>query len=110
VAAWAATRHDVLLPIWVGSASCSAWATAFPSGAHNDQIDAASQYLIEAYLVGGKATLLLPTGVIPLSAARRQRQQALPVQQRLTAGGQPNHWGQALSPFQQRLTNRQRRR
>jgi hypothetical protein len=85
-------------------------ATAFPSGAHNDQVDAASQYLIEAYLVGGKATLLLPTGVIPLSAARRQRQQALPVQQRLTAGGQSSHWGQSLSPFQQRLTDRQRRR
>jgi hypothetical protein len=85
-------------------------ATAFPSGAHDDRIDAASQYLIETYLVGGKATLLLPTGVIPLSAARRQRQQALPVQQRLTAGGQPSHWGQALSPFQQRLTDRQRGR
>ena len=86
-------------------------ATAFPSGAHNDQVDAASQYLIEAYLVGGKATLLLPTGVIPLSAARRQRQQALPVQQRLTAGGQHSAWGhRGLSPFQQRLTDRQRRR
>ena len=86
-------------------------ATAFGNGsAHDDRIDATSQYLIETYLVGGKATLLLPTGVIPLSAARRQRQQALPVQQRLTAGGQPSHWGQSLSPFQQRLTDRQRRR
>jgi predicted phage terminase large subunit-like protein len=85
-------------------------ATAFPSGAHNDQIDAASQYLIETYLVGGQATFSVPTGVIPLSAARRQRQQALPVQQRLTAGGQSSHWGQALSPFQQRLTDRQLRR
>jgi predicted phage terminase large subunit-like protein len=86
-------------------------ATAFPSGAHNDQIDAASQYLIEAYLVGGRATLHLPRGVIPLSAARRQRQQALPVQQRLTAGGQHSPWGQqAILPFQRRLTDRQRRR
>ena len=66
--------------------------------------------MIEAYLVGGKATLSVPTGVIPLSAARRQRQQVLPIQQRLTAGGQHSPWGQSLSPFQQRLTDRQRRR
>jgi predicted phage terminase large subunit-like protein len=86
-------------------------ATSFPNAANDDAVDAASQYLKEAYLVGGEARLLLPTGVIPLSAARRQRQQALPVQQRLTAGGQPSHWGhQALSPIQQRLTDRQRRR
>jgi hypothetical protein len=85
-------------------------ATSFPNGANDDAVDACSQYLNEAYLVGGGATLHLPRGVIPLSAARRQRQQALPVQQRLTAGGQHSHWGQALSPFQQRLTDRQLRR
>jgi predicted phage terminase large subunit-like protein len=87
-------------------------ASAFGNGStHDDRIDAASQCLIEAYLVGGKATLYLPRGLIPLSAARRQRQQALPVQQRLTAGGQHSPWGhQGLSAFQQRLTDRQRRR
>jgi predicted phage terminase large subunit-like protein len=86
-------------------------ATSFPNAANSDAVDAASQYLNEAYLVGGEARLLLPTGVIPLSAARRQRQQALPVQQRLTAGGRHSLWGrQALSPFQQRLTDRQLRR
>ena len=86
-------------------------ATSFPNGANDDAVDACSQYLNEAYLVGGEATLHLPTGVIPLFAARRQRQQALSVQQRLTAGGQHSHWGhQGLSPFQQRLTDRQRRR
>jgi hypothetical protein len=85
-------------------------ATSFPNGANDDAVDACSQYLNEVCLVGGEARLSLPRGVIPLSAARRQRQQALPVQQRLTAGGQHSLWGQSLSPFQQRLTDRQRRR
>jgi hypothetical protein len=86
-------------------------ATSFPNGANDDAVDACSQYLNEVYLVGGEATLSLPRGLIPLSAARRQRQQALPVQQRLTAGGQHSPWGhQGLSPFQQRLTDRQLRR
>jgi hypothetical protein len=86
-------------------------ATSFPNGANDDAVDACSQYLNEAYLVGGKATLHLPRGVIPLSAARRQRQQALPVQQRLTAGGQPSPWRhQGLSPFQRRFVDRQLRR
>jgi predicted phage terminase large subunit-like protein len=85
-------------------------ATSFPNAAHDDQIDAASMYLIETYLLGGQATLSVPTGVIPLSAVRRREQQGLsPFQQGLT-DRQLRHWGQALSPFQQRLTDRQRRR
>ena len=66
-------------------------ATAFPNAAHDDQVDAASQYLIETCLAGGEATLSVPTGVIPLSAVRRREQQG-------------------LSPFQQGLTDRQLRR
>ena len=63
-------------------------ATAFGHGAaHDDQIDAASMYLIETYLAGGETTISVPIGVIPLSAARRREQ--------------------ALSRFQPRLTERQ---
>ena len=91
-------------------------ATAFPSGAHNDQIDAASQYLIEAYLVGGQATFSAPKGMIPRYRGRTDRVTRAttpafsPIQQRF-ADGQRRHWGQqGLSPFQQRLTDRQRQR
>jgi hypothetical protein len=67
-------------------------ATAFGSGAaHDDQIDAASMYLIESYLTGGEATIIVPIGRIPLSSVRRQGQQA-------------------LSPFQRRLNDRYLRR
>src|ERR1039458_7713242 len=41
-------------------------ATSFPNGANDDVVDACSQYLNEAYLVGGGATLHLPRGVIAL--------------------------------------------
>jgi predicted phage terminase large subunit-like protein len=91
-------------------------ATAFPSGAHDDQIDAASQYLIETYLVGGQATLSSPKGMIPRYRGHTDRMARAttpafsPIQGRLI-DRQRSHWGQqALSPFQQRLTDRQLRR
>jgi hypothetical protein len=43
-------------------------ATAFPNAAHDDQIDAASMYLIETYLAGGESSILIPIGRIPLSS------------------------------------------
>jgi hypothetical protein len=66
-------------------------ATSFPNAAHDDQVDATSQYLVETYLAGGGVTILAPIGRIPLSRARRQGQQA-------------------PSPFQQRFIDRQLRR
>jgi predicted phage terminase large subunit-like protein len=92
-------------------------ATAFGHGAaHDDQVDATSQYLIEAYLVGGKATFSAPKGMIPRYRGRTDKVTRAttpafsPIQQRF-ADGQRRHWGQqALPPFQQRLTDRQRHR
>jgi predicted phage terminase large subunit-like protein len=61
--------------------------TAFPNGAHDDQVDACSQYLHEAYLVGGTVTLLVPESrMAPRHANTR-----------------------ALSPLRQRLHDLQRR-
>jgi hypothetical protein len=59
-------------------------ATSFPNAAHDDQVDATSQYLVETYLASGGVTIIVPIGRIPLSGVRRQGQQALlPFQQRL---------------------------
>ena len=59
-------------------------ATAFPNAAHDDQVDAASQYLIEAHRVSGESSILVATGRIPLSSVKRQGQQTLsPFQRRL---------------------------
>jgi predicted phage terminase large subunit-like protein len=66
-------------------------ATAFPNAAHDDQVDAASQYLIETYRVSGESSILVATGRIPLSSVKRQGQQT-------------------LSPFQRRFVDRQLRR
>jgi phage terminase large subunit-like protein len=66
-------------------------ATAFPNAAHDDQIDAASMYLIETYRVSGESSILIPIGRIPLSSVRRQGQQA-------------------LAPFQRRINDRYLRR
>jgi hypothetical protein len=66
-------------------------ATSFPNAAHDDQVDATSQYLVETYLTGGGVTIIVPIGRIPLSGVRRQGQQA-------------------LLPFQQRFVDRQLRR
>jgi predicted phage terminase large subunit-like protein len=81
-------------------------ATSFPNAANDDAVDAASQYLNEAYLAGGGVTIIVPIGRIPLSSVRRQGQQALaPFQKRLNdrylRRGQ-----QAVVPVQQRLTHR----
>ena len=65
-------------------------ATAFPNGAHDDQVDAVSQYIQEAYLIGGDAVLSTPQGIIPRVTSPRQRGARLsPIQRRLTehAGG-----------------------
>jgi len=60
--------------------------TAFPNARHDDQVDACSQYLHEAYLIGGTVTLLVPEGQItPRSTGH-----------------------QALSPLRQRLHDLQR--
>jgi hypothetical protein len=40
-------------------------ATSFPNGAHDDQVDAASQALAELYLHGGQASVQVPRGQIP---------------------------------------------
>jgi predicted phage terminase large subunit-like protein len=66
-------------------------ATSFPNAAHDDQIDAASMYLIETYRVSGESSILVPIGRIPLSSVKRQGQQA-------------------LAPFQRRFVERQLRR
>ena len=66
-------------------------ATSFPNAAHDDQIDAASMYLIETYRVSGESSILVPIGRIPLSSVKRQGQQA-------------------LAPFQRRLNDRYLRR
>ncbi len=66
-------------------------ATSFPNAAHDDQIDAASMYLIETYRVGGEVTIIVPIGRIPLSSVKRQGQQA-------------------LAPFQRRINDRYLRR
>jgi predicted phage terminase large subunit-like protein len=71
-------------------------ATAFGGGAgHDDQVDATSQYLEEAYLHHSEARMSFPTGLIP-RATMRQRGTRLPP--RPTAG---------LPPHQRRLTERQ---
>jgi predicted phage terminase large subunit-like protein len=58
-------------------------ATAFPNAAHDDQVDAASQYLVETYRASGESSIIVPIGRIPLSSVRRQGQQALlPFQRR----------------------------
>jgi predicted phage terminase large subunit-like protein len=58
--------------------------TSFPNGAHDDQVDATSQYLFEAYLVGGEATVTSPTGILPRRTARTPGRVALsPMQRRL---------------------------
>jgi predicted phage terminase large subunit-like protein len=66
-------------------------ATAFPNAAHDDQVDAASQYIFEAHRVSGESSILVATGRIPLSSVKRQGQQT-------------------LSPFQRRFVDRQLRR
>ena len=66
-------------------------ATSFPNAAHDDQVDAASMYLIETYRVGGEVTIIVPIGRIPLSSVKRQGQQA-------------------LAPFQRRINDRYLRR
>jgi predicted phage terminase large subunit-like protein len=63
-------------------------ATSFPNAANDDAVDAASQYLNEAYLAGGGVTIIVPIGRIPLSSVRRQ----------------------GLAPFQKRLNDRYLRR
>jgi predicted phage terminase large subunit-like protein len=65
--------------------------TSFPNGAHDDQVDATSQYIFEAHLVGGESSILIPIGRIPLSSVKRQGQQA-------------------LAPFQRRINDRYLRR
>ena len=66
--------------------------TSFPNGAHDDQVDATSQYIFAAHLsVSGESSILVPTGRIPLSSVKRQGQQA-------------------LAPFQRRINDRYLRR
>ena len=65
----------------------------FPNGAHDDQVDATSQYLAELYLVGGDMTVSVPEGQIPTGAPRNR-----PAMQRI---GQPG-----LSGIQKDLTRR----
>jgi predicted phage terminase large subunit-like protein len=48
-------------------------ASGFPHAAHDDAVDAASQYLQEAYLVGSEATVSSPLGQLP-----RKRSTAMP--------------------------------
>jgi predicted phage terminase large subunit-like protein len=56
-------------------------AVAFPNGRHDDQVDATSQYLQHAYLVGGEAVLSTPEGRIN---GRQQPERKLsPLQERL---------------------------
>jgi predicted phage terminase large subunit-like protein len=58
--------------------------TSFPNGAHDDQVDATSQYIFEAHRVSGESSILVATGRIPLSSVKRQGQQTLsPFQRRL---------------------------
>jgi len=54
--------------------------TAFPNGAHDDQVDACSQYLHEAYLVGGTVSLHAPEGRITQRSTKRRLS---PIQHRL---------------------------
>ena len=65
-------------------------ATAFPNAAHDDQVDATSQYLYEAYLIGGEASFLSPTGGLP-----RKPQSSKPIER-----------GDTLSPMQRRLAQK----
>jgi hypothetical protein len=61
-------------------------ATAFPNAAHDDQVDAASQYLVETYRASGVSSIIVPIGRIPLSNVRRQgqgQQTPLPFQRRI---------------------------
>ena len=54
--------------------------TAFPNARHDDQVDACSQYLHEAYLVSGTATLHVPEGRM---TPRRTTQRLTPIQRRI---------------------------
>lgn len=59
--------------------------TSFPNASHDDQVDATSQYLIEAYLIGGEARLSSPVGTLPRATLKRRGAASLsPVQRRLT--------------------------
>ena len=60
-------------------------------GRGRDQVDVASQYLVETYLTGGEASIIVPIGRIPLSSVKRQGQQV-------------------LAPFQRRINDRYLRR
>lgn len=53
-------------------------ATAFPNGAHDDQVDATSQALSELYLHGGPATVEVPQGEIPRTDPSRRPRDAVP--------------------------------
>lgn len=60
-------------------------ATAFPNGAHDDQVDATSQYLQEAYLIGGEGVISVPVGRLPETGAAAGAEALSPVQRRMDA-------------------------
>jgi hypothetical protein len=73
------------------ASSCSSLTATPKKAAHDDQVDAASQYLVETYLTGGEASIIVPIGRIPLSSVKRQGLQV-------------------LAPFQRRINDRYLRR
>ncbi len=68
-------------------------ATSFPNGAHDDQVDATSQYILETYIIGGEATFSVPEGLIPRNRGRSDKM--------------PRVNAPAVSPIARRLTERQ---
>lgn len=70
-------------------------ATAFPNGANDDAVDACSQYLAEAYLIGGEATFSRPIGALTRTTAPRPRGATLsPIQKRLAERSMARDGGQ----------------
>ena len=59
-------------------------ATAFPNGAHDDIVDAITQYLAETFLRGSDASLSVPTGRIVTRQAATPVDRLSPMQRRLT--------------------------
>lgn len=58
-------------------------ATSFPNAANDDQVDAASQYLQVAYLIGGETTISTPEGRLPGRIGSGASEKLSPIQQRL---------------------------
>jgi predicted phage terminase large subunit-like protein len=58
--------------------------TNFPYGPHDDQVDAASQYLEEAYYRTGALVISMPSGMIPSRQNRPRGATLSPMQRRLT--------------------------